>query len=109
VSKTRADLVNRIAKYLGKLVPGEALGAVEYDMIDGELDQLSANLIQRGILTAAFDIDEIETSISSPRLGCSLATFAPTFRCRLQTLQGFQNEPNQSLSELRVLGRAVQQ
>jgi hypothetical protein len=107
VSKTRADLVNRIAKYLGKLVPGEALGAVEYDMIDGELDQLSANLIQRGILTAAFDIEEIQDEYFKPTARVFTCDLCTDFSVPLQTLQGFQNEPNQSLSELRVLGRAT--
>jgi hypothetical protein len=104
--KSRADLVNRIAKYLGKLVPGEALGAAEYSSIDDELDQLSANLIARGILTSAFDIDEIEDELFKPTARVFTCDLCTDFSVPLQSLQGFQNEPMQSLSELRVLARA---
>lgn len=105
MSKTRADLVNRIAKYLGKVVPGEALGAVEYQTIDDELDQLTANLVQRGILTASFDLDEIEDEYFKPTARVFTCDLCTDFSVPLQSLQGFQNEPAQSLSELRVLGR----
>lgn len=37
-SRTSEDLINEVAALLGKFVPGEALGSVEHETIDGCID-----------------------------------------------------------------------
>ena len=50
------ELINKAAAILGKYVPGEALGAVEHDTIDGCID----NLIEEvGKIVVISDRDEI--------------------------------------------------
>lgn len=44
MSKTSDDLINEAAAILGKYVPGEALGAVEHDTIDGCIDPVLAEI-----------------------------------------------------------------
>lgn len=44
MSKTADDVVNEAAAILGKYVPGEALGAVEHDTIDGCIDPVLAEV-----------------------------------------------------------------
>ncbi len=39
-TKNARDLVYEVAAILGKYVPGEALGSVEYDVIDGCIDSV---------------------------------------------------------------------
>lgn len=38
--RTAEELINEVASILGKYVPGEALGSVEHDTIDGCIDQV---------------------------------------------------------------------
>jgi len=42
LSHTSAELVNKAAAILGKFVPGEALGAIEFTTIDGCIDDVLA-------------------------------------------------------------------
>lgn len=44
MSKTADNLVYEVASILGKAVAGEALGAVEYDTIDGNIDPVLAEI-----------------------------------------------------------------
>lgn len=44
LSHTSEELINKAAAILGKFVPGEALGAVEHDTIDGCIDDVLAEL-----------------------------------------------------------------
>jgi hypothetical protein len=56
LSHTSAELVNKAAAILGKYVPGEALGAVEYETIDGCIDDV---LTEIGKIVAVPDRDDI--------------------------------------------------
>lgn len=55
-SRTAEELINEVAAILGKYVPGEALGAVEHDTIDGCIDQVLEEI--SGIVFVA-DRDDI--------------------------------------------------
>ena len=56
LSHTSAQLVNKAAAILGKFVPGEALGSVEYDTIDGCIDDV---LTELGRIVSIPDRDDI--------------------------------------------------
>lgn len=109
--RTRADLVNRAAKFLGKLVAGQALAAEDYDSIDEELPSIIENLNSRGITYVA-DLDEIEEAGFLPLARIVAATVATDFSVPLNTLVGFvgptpeTTEPRKSELELRALARS---
>ena len=44
MTKTADNLVYEVAGLLGKAVPGEALGQVEYEIIDGNIDPVLAEI-----------------------------------------------------------------
>lgn len=44
MSKTADDLIYEVASILGKAVAGEALGAVEYETINGNIDPVLAEI-----------------------------------------------------------------
>ncbi len=44
MSKTADNLVYEVAGILGRAVPGEALGQIEYDVIDGNIDPVLAEI-----------------------------------------------------------------
>lgn len=56
LSHTSEELINKAAAILGKFVPGEALGAVEHDTIDGCIDDVIAELSR---IVAIPDRDDI--------------------------------------------------
>jgi hypothetical protein len=56
LSHTSEQLINKAAAILGKFVPGEALGAVEHDTIDGCIDDVLAELSR---IVAIPDRDDI--------------------------------------------------
>jgi hypothetical protein len=56
LSHTSAELINKAAAILGRYVPGEALGAVEYETIDGCIDDV---LTEIGKIVAVPDRDDI--------------------------------------------------
>jgi hypothetical protein len=56
LSHTSAELVNKAAAILGRYVPGEALGAVEYETIDGCIDDV---LTEIGKIVAVPDRNDI--------------------------------------------------
>jgi hypothetical protein len=44
MTKTADNLVYEVAGILGRAVPGEALGQIEYDTIDGNIDTVLAEI-----------------------------------------------------------------
>jgi hypothetical protein len=56
LSHSSEELINKAAAILGKFVPGEALGAVEHDTIDGCIDDVLAELAR---IVAIPDRDDI--------------------------------------------------
>ena len=56
LSHTSEELINNAAAILGKFVPGEALGAVEHDTIDGCIDDVLTELQK---IVAVPDRDDI--------------------------------------------------
>ena len=56
LSHTSAELVNKAAAILGRYVPGEALGAIEYTTIDNCIDDVLAEV---GKIIAISDRDDI--------------------------------------------------
>jgi hypothetical protein len=108
--RTRADLVNRAAKFLGKLVAGQALSAEDYQSIDDEIPSIVENLNARGIAYIP-DLEEYDDAIFLPLARIVAAICAPDFSVPLNTLSGFvgpspqTTEPLKSENELRVLGR----
>jgi hypothetical protein len=56
LSHSSEELINKAAAILGKFVPGEALGAVEHDTIDGCIDDV---LTELGKIVAIPDRDDI--------------------------------------------------
>jgi hypothetical protein len=56
LSHTSADLVNKAAAILGKYVPGETLGTVEYATIDGCIDDVIEEIAR---IVAISDRDDI--------------------------------------------------
>jgi hypothetical protein len=56
LSHSSEQLINKAASILGKFVPGEALGAVEHDTIDGCINDVLAEL---GKIVAITDRNDI--------------------------------------------------
>jgi hypothetical protein len=108
--RTRADLVNRAAKFLGKLVAGQALADEDYASINDEIPSIVENLNARGIAYIP-DVEEYEEAIFLPLARIVAAIVAPDFSVPLNTLSNFvgptpdTTEPRKSEIELRVLGR----
>ena len=44
IYKTSADLIDKVAAIIGRKVPGEALSAIDHDIIDGIIDDVLAEL-----------------------------------------------------------------
>lgn len=65
MSKTRADLVSRALKFLGKLRAGQAPEAEDYQSVDDEIDPLLENLKFRNIVYVP-DPDDIDDAIFQP-------------------------------------------
>jgi len=42
IYKTSADLIDKVAAIIGRKVPGEALSAIDHDIIDGVIDDVLA-------------------------------------------------------------------
>lgn len=103
--RTRADLVYRAAKYLGKVVAGQALESEDYEAIDNEIDSLIANLNARGI-TFIPDDESISDEGFLPLARVLAAAVCTDFAVPLNALAGFEGEPMRSELELRALGRA---
>lgn len=59
VSHTSAELVNKAAAILGRYVPGEALGSVEYDTIDGCIDDVLAETAKIVVIPDRDDIPNL--------------------------------------------------
>jgi len=110
--RTRADLVNRSAKFLGKLVAGQALSTEDYASIDEEIPSIVENLNARGV-TYIPDVEEIEEAMFLPLARIIAATIATDFSVPLSSLVGFvgptlaTTEPRKSELELRTLGRTA--
>jgi hypothetical protein len=108
--RTRADLVNRAAKFLGKLVAGQALSAEDYQSINDEIPSIVENLNARGI-TYIPDVEEYDEAMFLPLARIVVATICTDFSVPLNSLAGFigptpqTTEPLKSENELRVLGR----
>lgn len=102
--RTRADLVYRVAKFLGKVIAGEPLGPVEYQTIDDEIPSIVSNLNSRGVTYVA-DNDEIEDEMFDPLARVIACKVCTDFSVPLASLAGFENEPRRSEAELRALGR----
>ena len=97
-------MVYRVAKFLGKVIAGEPLGAVEFQTIDDEIDSIVANLNSRGV-TYIPDADEIEDEAFDPLARVIAAKVCTDFGMSLANLAGFESEPMRSERELRVLRR----
>lgn len=102
--RTRADLVNRAAKFLGKLVAGQALESEDYASIDNEVDSIIDNLNARGI-TYIQDSQSIEDAGFVPLARIVAANVCTDFSVPLSSLAGFEGEPLRSEMQLRALGR----
>ena len=59
LSHTSAELVNKAAAILGKFVPGEALGAVEYDTIDACIDDVLTEISKIVVIADRDDIPNL--------------------------------------------------
>lgn len=109
--RTRADLVNRAAKFLGKLVAGQALADEDFASINDEIPSIVENLNARGI-TYIPDVEEYDEAQFLPLARIVAATVCTDFSVPLNTLSGFvgptlqTSEPLKSEIELRVLARA---
>jgi hypothetical protein len=57
IYKTSADLIDKVAAIIGRKVPGEALSAIDHDIIDGVIDDVLAEL--SGSIIAITDRDQI--------------------------------------------------
>jgi hypothetical protein len=110
--RTRADLVNRVAKFLGKLVAGQSLSAEDFASIDDEIQSVVDNLNARGV-TYISDVDNIEEAVFLPLARIITTVVATDFSVPLNSLVGFvgptpaTTEPRKSELELRTLGRTV--
>jgi hypothetical protein len=110
--RTRADLVNRAAKFLGKLVAGQALSAEDYASINDEIPSIVDNLNARGV-TYIPEVEEIEDAMFMPLARIVAANVATDFSVPLNSLVGFvgltpaTTEPRKSELELRTLGRTA--
>lgn len=103
--RTRESLVYRVAKFLGVVVVGEALGAVEYSSIDDEIPSIVANLNSRGVVYIP-DEEEIEDEIFDPLARIIAAKVCTDFGISLDKMPGFEEEPRRSEMELRAIGRS---
>jgi hypothetical protein len=64
IYKTSADLVDKVAAIIGRKVPGEALSAIDHDIIDGVIDDVLAEL--SGNVIAITDRDQIPVQYFLP-------------------------------------------
>ncbi len=108
--RSREELVNRVAKFLGKLVAGQPLEAEDYASIDDELESVIENLSSRGIVYVP-DLDSIDDGIFLPLARVIAAAVCSDFAVPLASIAGFvgptpeTTEPRKSEIELRVMGR----
>lgn len=101
---TRVELVNAIAENLGKLIPGEALGAEEAAAIDNRLPKLVEQANRRGFILIG-DIEEFEDAIFDPFARWCAAKVCHLFGVPLNSIAGFEGEPMRSEAEMRALTR----
>jgi hypothetical protein len=59
LSHTSEELINKAAAILGKFVPGEALGAVEHDTIDGCIDDVLTEIARIVVVPDRDDIPNL--------------------------------------------------
>lgn len=104
MSKTRADLIARTLKLLGKLRSGQAPEAEDSQSVDDEIDPLLSNLSRRSVITVP-DPDEIEDDVFQPLARRLAAECADDFGVDISTMSMIN--PINAESELRALTPAT--
>lgn len=100
--KSRVQARDRIARYLGVLVAGEALSAEDAELIEQAMDSVAANLAGRGVYTLS-DLDNIPDEAFEAFCRCVVMIACADFSTPPEKLTGFEGEPYRSESALREL------
>lgn len=101
---TRVDLVEAIAENLGKLVAGQALEAEDFEAINKRLPSLVATANGRGFILID-DIENYREEFFDPFARWCTAKVCQKFSVSLNSIAGFENEPQRSEAEMRALSR----
>ena len=106
MSKSRAELVTRALKFLGKLRAGQAPAAEDFQSVDDELDPLLENLNTRKIIYIP-DPEDIDDAVFQPLARRLAGECAVDFAVDLTVPEMQACLPINAESELRALAPAT--